>query len=95
MTAAGQPNECTFPAQDFTAADSDLFGQCQFTDVSSRELALSDQVLAAAEARKNKLPVRDAIIQVSLQADAIRYAPTDLFKPATWLAPAYWCMHVC
>jgi hypothetical protein len=64
MTAAGSPNECTFPAQQFTAADSNLFGQCQFTDVSQQELAFSDEVLAAAAARKDKLPVRNSVIQV-------------------------------
>lgn len=64
MTAAGQPNECTFPEQLYSAAESSLFGQCQFADVSPKELALSDEVLAAAAAKKNKLPVRSAIIQV-------------------------------
>lgn len=64
MTAAGSPNECTFPAQLFTAADTSLFGQCQFTDVSQKELAFSDEVLAAAGARKDKLPIRNSVIQV-------------------------------
>lgn len=64
MTAAGSPNECTFPAQLFTASDASLFGQCQFTDVSQKELAFSDEVLAAAGARKDKLPIRNSVIQV-------------------------------
>jgi hypothetical protein len=65
-TAAGYPNQCTFPAQQFGASSSDLFGQCQFTDVSKAQLALSDEVLAVAAARANNIPAKNDIIQVSM-----------------------------
>lgn len=68
MSAEGYPNQCTFPQQSFLSADASLFGQCQFTDVSARELALSDEVLGAAAAKADKLPVRNNIIQVRCSA---------------------------
>jgi hypothetical protein len=63
-SAQGFPNQCTFPAQLFDASSSELFGQCQFTDVSKSQLAMSDEVLAVAAARSNNMPTRNDIIQV-------------------------------
>lgn len=64
QTAAGFPNECTYPAQNYGPADSFLYGQCQFTDVTPQQLALSDEVLAASASRSNELPIRNSVIQV-------------------------------
>jgi hypothetical protein len=65
-SAQGFPNQCTFPQQQFGPASQQLFGQCQFTDVSKAQLAMSDEVLAVAAARSNNLPIRSGIVQVGL-----------------------------
>lgn len=67
MSAAGYPNQCTFPQQSGSPAQSSLFGQCQFTDVTQRELTLSDEVLKAATAGAGSLPVRNSVVQVGLE----------------------------
>jgi hypothetical protein len=69
-SAQGFPNQCTFPAQLFDASSSELFGQCQFVDVSKAQLAMSDEVLAVAAARSNNMPTRNDIIQVSAHSTA-------------------------
>lgn len=63
-SAQGFPNQCSFPEQAFGASSSELFGQCQFTDISRAQLAMSDEVLAVAAARTNNLPTRSPTIQV-------------------------------
>ncbi|KAF6259950.1 hypothetical protein COO60DRAFT_1700592 [Scenedesmus sp. NREL 46B-D3] len=62
-SAQGFPNQCSFPEQAFGASSSELFGQCQFTDISRAQLATSDEVLAVAAARTNNLPTRSPTIQ--------------------------------
>lgn len=63
-TADNYPNQCTFPKQRNGPSSEFLFGQCQFTNVTQRELSLADEVLSAAAAKANLLPRRNNVLQV-------------------------------
>ena len=48
QTAAEYPNVCSFPEQLFGPSASFLFGTCEFPNVTATQLALSDEIIAAA-----------------------------------------------
>lgn len=89
-SAAGFPNQCSFPMQQLGPSASDMFGQCQFTNVSRSQLAMADEVLAVAAAKANNMPVKNNVVQ-DLDAAYWRSmaAGTGLsYSPAAVAAPA-------
>jgi hypothetical protein len=67
---AGGADQCSSPEQRSGPSDTALFGQCMFADVTPSQLALSDEVLAAATApgARRELPPPNA--QVVANQDA-------------------------
>eukprot|EP00878_Enallax_costatus_P008523 GHUV01008911.1.p1 GENE.GHUV01008911.1~~GHUV01008911.1.p1 ORF type:complete len:410 (+),score=61.73 GHUV01008911.1:192-1421(+) len=63
QTAANYPDQCTFPQQNNGPSAQDLFGQCQFTNVTRRELNLADEVIAAVVGKANLLPQTNKALQ--------------------------------
>lgn len=78
-TAAGFPNQCSFPMQQLGPSASDMFGQCQFTNVSRSQLAMADEVLAVAAAKANNMPVKNNVVQVGWLA-----MPEHMFLLLLW-----------
>lgn len=66
QTAANYPNQCTYPQQNSGPSSVSLFGQCQFANVSQRELSLADEVLSAVKGSTSSLPRQNNVLQVGL-----------------------------
>ena len=66
MTAANNPDQCTFPDQLFSAMDTDLFGECYFAGLpASSSVSLADELTAAARATFSGAPSNTSVFKAS------------------------------
>jgi hypothetical protein len=92
QTCDGSPNQCTFPQQQHGPEVEAIFGQCAFYNVSKQQLALSDEVLAAAAQQEAKavLPRRNGKVQQNevlfwnYTKPGVGMIPLDLEQNGEW-----------
>ena len=85
LTAAEYPNVCNFPEQLFGPSASFLFGTCEFPNVTATQLALSDEIIAAATrpGARSEMPAPSArIIANDAEYWAAMEAGTGVAYPA-------------
>ncbi len=55
VQCGGYPDLCSYPESVFDPSANFLFGQCQFTNVSKEQLALSDELMQAVKSGPSTL----------------------------------------